>query len=341
MSRWIALSILITGCVPSSNGGNGDPQDNPSDTDTDPNGIPDDTDSDTDTDTDEPDLGTLPWERMNPDCDAGVELPAPFTVHHFVDPHEDFTFSADGYLVGVFAGALQKMPFGGPKEILVPGLLDVRGTRYLADGRMALADSTNQALRLVDPNTGATEILAGGLTNPNGIAIGYDGWIYVTVQGKVVRAHPDTKEVETFINLPGNSFDGITFSQDYRYLYFNEEFGAVHRVEIGADGYAVDNGIEIPMPVGPLSILDGMTADACGNLYVLDMVGKVFRVTPDGQVDVAVNLQGQGAFTPSLNFGPGTGGYEAETLYVMDFLGKLFEVPIGIPGKWEPHLPIP
>ncbi len=334
MRGWM-LGFCAVGCGPA-----------PSEVDTEAPPTEDsDTDDTDDTDTRDTDThdtdGTLPWERLDPDCDALLPLPAAYVEHDFVDAHEDFTFSADGYLMGVYGGALQRMPFGGPAEILVPGMQDVRGTRFLPDGRLVLADSTNQALRLVDPMTGASEVLASALTNPNGIAIGYDGWVYVTVQGQVVRVHPDTQEREVFVDLPGNSFDGIAFSHDYRHLYFNEEFGAVHRVEIGADGYAVDEGIEIQMPVGPVSILDGMTTDACGNLYVIEMTGEVFRVTPDGQIDLAVDLRGTGAFIPSLNFGPGTGGFDATSLYVMDFLGRLFEVPMGVPGKWEPHLPLP
>ncbi len=338
MSRWIAVMLMVVGCTSTDKPA---PHTDTTDTDTDTDTTgPTDTDSDSDSDTDT-DVGTLPWERMNPDCDNITPFPAPFTVHNFVDPHEDYTFSADGYLIGVFGSALQRMPFGGPREVLVPGMNDVRGTRFLADGRLVLADSSSQALRLLDPTTGASEVIAGGLTNPNGIAIGYDGWVYVTVQNQVLRVHPDTLEREVFVDLPGNSFDGITFSPDFKFLYFNEEFGAVHRVEIDEDGYAIGTGIEIPMPVGMMSILDGMTADACGNLYVIEMTGKVFQVTPDGDIEVAVNLAGTGAFIPSLNFGPGEGGYEKNTLYIMDFMGRLFEVPMGVPGKWEPHLPVP
>ena len=337
MLRGFVMVSVTLGCSPAPN---------QSGTGSDPNGdtaanTPTGSDTDTaDTDLDT-DTASLPWERLNPDCDTLTPLPASFTQHNFVDPHEDFTFSGDGYLVGVFGGALQRMPFGGPREVLVPGMSDVRGTRYLSDGRLVLADSTNQALRLVDPSTGGSEVIASGLTNPNGIAIGYDGWVYVTVQGQILRVHPDTLEREVFVDLPGHSFDGLTFSPDFKFLYFNEEFGAVHRVEIGDDGYAMGTGIEIRMPVGPMSILDGMTADACGNIYVIEMMGRVFRVAPDGQIEVAVDVAGTGAFIPSLNFGPGTGGYDAQSLYVMDFFGKLFEAPLGVPGKWEPHLPVP
>jgi hypothetical protein len=42
---------------------------------------------------------------------------------------------------------------------------------------------------------------------------------------------------------------------------------------------------------------------------------------------------------PALNFGSGVGDWQADKLYVMDFLGKMYEVDVGVPGKWEPHLP--
>ena len=48
------------------------------------------------------------------------------------------------------------------------------------------------------------------------------------------------------------------------------------------------------------------------------------------------------AVIPALNFGlPDSGGWHLDRLYVMDFMGALWEVDVGVPGKWEPHLPRP
>ena len=43
------------------------------------------------------------------------------------------------------------------------------------------------------------------------------------------------------------------------------------------------------------------------------------------------------AFTPSLSFGSGVGDWDRSTLYVIDWNGKLYEVPVGVPGRSLPH----
>jgi hypothetical protein len=45
-----------------------------------------------------------------------------------------------------------------------------------------------------------------------------------------------------------------------------------------------------------------------------------------------------GVFISAANFGSGFGGFERENLYVMNLNGGVFEIEMGIPGKWEPHL---
>lgn len=82
-----------------------------------------------------------------------------------------------------------------------------------------------------------------------------------------------------------------------------------------------------------------MTADACGNLYTVEMRGLVWRIPPDfSATEIVFEVPGFSGI-PALNFGSGIGGWDADTLYVMDFLGKLYAAPLGVPGKWEPYLP--
>ncbi|NCG20257.1 MAG: hypothetical protein GWP91_14710 [Rhodobacterales bacterium] len=66
------------------------------------------------------------------------------------------------------------------------------------------------------------------------------------------------------------------------------------------------------------------------------MNNGVWRVTPGGAVALAVDIT-EFAFMSSLNFGIGVGGWDANSLYIMDFSGKVYETPVGVPSKWEPH----
>ncbi len=277
--------------------------------------------------------GSQPWE-IDVDCSQLLPLPLSYTTYDWVPSHEDWTFSTDGYMVGV-QGDLWRTPYGGPKELLVPNLGNSKGTRFLPDGNLVVADVNAQSLVKIDPATGSRETLR-QLNNPNGVAIGADGWAYVTVTGAVVRVDTTTGDLEMVADLPGKSFDGISFSPDYSRLYWNEEFGNIWSVEFDANNMPGDpvRGPNIPIPA--ISILDGMAVDACGNLYVVEMQNGVWRVTPDGQVELAIDIAGF-AFMSSLNFGIGVGGWDANSLYVMDFSGKVYEAPVGVPGKWEPH----
>ena len=90
-------------------------------------------------------------------------------------------------------------------------------------------------------------------------------------------------------------------------------------------------------PGGERGGLDGVQVDACGYVYVTEFVeGLVWRISPDGQhVEKAADLPS--GWIPNLHFGRGVGGWDLHTLYVMDRDdGRVFELPIGVPGKDAP-----
>lgn len=334
----LLLAVLAPACTPKSTPPAGDDDDTSPSDPTDPTDLTDPTPTG---DTAPTEDTAPPWE-MDVDCTALLPAPVEYTQYNWVPISEDYTFSADGYMYQVTGGGLKRTPFGGPSELVMPFAGDVRGTRFLPDGRVALNSAENGAVVLVDPNTGAQETLVSGLANPNGMAIDERGRIYVTVTAAIIRIDPSTGAVDTIVDMPGNSFDGITFSNDYRKLYFNEELGQIHFVEMDDDGEPgpVRDGVRIDVsPLVPFSILDGMAADACGNIYANEMNGKVWRIRPDGTTEVVVDLSGF-AIIPALNFGyPPVGGWDNNALYVLTFTGSVYELQIGVPGKWEPHLP--
>ena len=332
------------GTTPTTTGSTGtgttDPTVDPTDSPTDPTGAdtaPTDTASvttDTGATTASGDTG-IPTVAF--DCSTIHPLPASYDTLRWVAPAEDFLFTPDGLMMAVHGGTLKSTEWGGAQTVLVPNLGDVRGTRMLPDGRVAMASIATGSILVVDPATGARETF-GGLTNPNGIAIGADGRIYAATTGRIMAVDPADGSLEVIAEMNNRSFDGLSFSPDYQRLYFNEEVGRVHWVDFDANYVPgpVQDGPNIP--IGAFSILDGMAVDACGNLYTTEMGSTVWRITPQGDVDVVLVVQGV-AILPALNFGTGVGGWDAETLYVMDFLGKMYAVDVGVPGKWEPHWP--
>lgn len=340
LTIWLACSSPDAG-TPSSDTDTPDTTDVSSSSDTDTGSPGTDTDTDTaghDTATGSTGVTDTASTPSEADCTSIAALPASYTTYGWAPPVEDFTFLDDGRILAVVGGHLQAFEFGGASTILVPNLGDVRGTRLLPDGRAALAHITTGSVLLVDPFVGSQEVLASGLVNPNGIAIGDDGLVYVATTARIVRLDPSDFSQEVVAEVPNRSFDGLSFSPDFSRLYFNEEVGRIHWVDFDANGDPgpVQDGPSIP--VGAFGLLDGMTVDACGNLYTTEMGSTVWRVSPSGTVEQVVVVSGV-AILPALNFGPGTGGFDADVLYVADFTGKMHAVEVGVEGKWEPHLP--
>ncbi|MEQ1501443.1 MAG: SMP-30/gluconolactonase/LRE family protein [Myxococcota bacterium] len=283
---------------------------------------------------------SIPTETL--DCSI---LPEPTLVrfHEYVDSSEDFTFDTEGYLWGVstVTQALIRTPLDGVDELMKPNVSSWgRGTRILpGSGDLVVAEPDNGAVIRIDRDTMGVTILAGGFNQPNGIAVRDDGMLFVTqASGRVMRVDPDTGE-QTLVYATPQSTDGITFDPTFDHLYWDSEAGEVIVGELDDAGDLVADPTVLTTIVAP--ILDGMAADACGNLYVVDMTGVIHRVKPDGtdEVYVSVNSHPNGGFVCAVNFGSGFGGWERDHLYVMSLSGGLFEVDVGIPGRWEPHLP--
>jgi sugar lactone lactonase YvrE len=351
---WICLSGWSAGgCSDSSDNHSSDSDsdsdsDTDSDTDTDSDSDSDsDTDSDTDTDSD----------SDSDECANLPSLPRPSTFIKHVSPSEDFVFDIDGNIVQMYDqwnAVATKSTYSGESTIVASvNEISAQGTRMLPTGEIVVTNARKNELIRIYPN-GSYESFANGIESPNGLAVDMDGFIYASSPaGKIFRVDPTANSYEVVLEYSGASFDGISFSPDYRTLYFDEEIGNVHKAKVNGDGSLSDDELilnimdELQAEVGELwmDMLDGMTVDACGNLYVVVMNGIIVRVTPDGEADVATRLsrndRGIDVMTeriPAANFGSGIGGWKADHLYVMSFLGGIYEVDMGITGKPEPHL---
>ncbi len=310
------------------------------DTDADADG---DTDADTDADTDTSGCGDLP---ALPRSDTFIE--------HF-SPSEDFVFDKEGNILQVTSDGstvVRKTTYEGSTEIITPISNNwPQGTRLLPNGELIVTQAESHQLIRIYPN-GSYETFASGVASPNGIAVDMQGILYVTsADGKVYRVDPAADTYDVVVDAPDHSFDGITFSPDYDTLYFNEELGDVHQAPVNPDGTlgpdtVLVNVFDVLDDTGDflaMSLLDGMTADICGNIYVVIMSGIIARITPSGEAEVAV-LVGDSDdgtsmdFIPAVNFGSGYGGWKKDHLYVMSFSQGIYEVDMGVEGKPEPHL---
>ena len=132
------------------------------------------------------------------------------------------------------------------------------------------------------------------------------------------------------------STDGVTFGPNLRDLFWNTEMGVVAKLTLDGSG----NVVSAPTAFANLPgvFMYGMTTDVCGNVYAVDMGGRIMRINPNGQVIEYADLTSFWPFISAVNFGTGVGGWERDHLYVMDIgAGGLFEIDAGVPGKREPH----
>lgn len=255
---------------------------------------------------------------------------------------EEFAFSSDGNLMNIddSADLFYSTPYGGAATVIAPySSSEVSGIRFRETGdSLVLADEGSGALMDLE-TSGAASVLLGSITSPNSVAVHRDGWIYTTAQDQIWLVDPDgIQPAQMQFEITGTDLDGLVFTPDYQWLYFNhDEDGVIIRASVNSDGT-----LNTPQQLAVLSTgsaeLDGMTMDECSNLYVLVTDGRIMLVRPNGDAALWATLSSSsGMWSTSIHFGSGIGGWMTDHLYVMNRFGGLFEIPAGIHGNPEPH----
>lgn len=277
--------------------------------------------------------GTTGTTEEPVDCEALAPLPIGFVAVPGAASSEDFVFDDSGHLVNVAnAGDLLQAQYGGPSMLLFPGVSagGAAGTGMRSNGDVVF-NSGGQVRRVTI--AGSVDVIAAGLSYPNGLAVGMNDRVYVAEQsgGRVVEIDPDTLAVDVVAdNLV--SPNGLAFDRSYENLYVGSfGGGTVHRINLVTgmvDLYASN--------IGSLG-LDGIVVDACDNVYVTDFgPGIVYRV--EGQTHEIV-VQLPASWIPNMHFGSGVGGWDSWRLYVMELGGnQVYELDLGVPGIPLPQL---
>lgn len=269
------------------------------------------------------------------DCDADLlPLPLPFVTVSGATSSEDFVFDADGYLLNVANGGdLLRAEYGEASTLWYPGVGPgfAAGTAMRSNGDVVF-NSGGEVRRV--GSDGTVQVLAAGLSYPNGLAVDLDDFVYVAEQSgnRVVRIDPDTLDVDVISNEMLSAPNGLAFDATYDNLYVGSfGGGTVHRINI-------PTGVTTLFSSGiGTGGLDGIAVDACDNVYVTDFgPGIVYRV--DGDVHELVADLPAG-WIPNMHFGSGVGGWDENRLYVMDLGGdRVFELDLGVPGIPLPQL---
>jgi gluconolactonase len=205
-----------------------------------------------------------------------------------------------------------------------------------AKGVLVYSDSSASTIFRIDPGTDAKVMVLSGLEYANGLEVDLDGFLYAAEQSgsRVRRIDPANGEF-TILAAGLNNPNGLSFSPDYKTLYVGS-FGdgtitSIHMKE--------DMSVE---SVGPFAAgvgggaLDGMAVDACGNVYVCEFgPATIWRISPNGASMVPlIELGADTGWIPNMQWGSGIGGWDKDTLYVLDFgATRVFAVPLGVGDK--------
>lgn len=105
-------------------------------------------------------------------------------------------------------------------------------------------------------------------------------------------------------------------------------YGMMGLICLGTAGYSEHGG------------LDAINTDECGNLYVSEYIeGVVWRFTAEGSEAETVSKL-RSSWIPNMHWGNGRGGWDPQTLYVMDRDRQgVFAVPVGVGGHGDAYIP--
>ncbi|MGZ4619502.1 MAG: SMP-30/gluconolactonase/LRE family protein [Frankiaceae bacterium] len=176
-------------------------------------------------------------------------------------------------------------------------------------------------LLLVDPDSGERRTWVTGLSMANGVARAADGTVFASndVGTHIERIDPDGTIHRRWATLW--SANGLALDPAGQYLYATQSFtrAAIRRIEL-ADPTNITTYAS-PALLGAAAVLDGMTIDPAGRLYVAaNGAGQIWRVDPDGTIcALARGLH----FPSAVALGRGPDRFSQGNLYVVTFSGDI------------------
>jgi sugar lactone lactonase YvrE len=270
--------------------------------------------------------------------------PGPFDVFttDAVRTEEDFDFDKMGFLLTQQFAAVAAYDRTGDSHIVSPNVgVDAAGLRSMPNGDIVVAQPDTGTLVLVHYDTGATVPLLGGITFPNGLEVGRDGFVYSTEyvgRGRVRQIDPATGDATVIAELefPNN----LALSPDEQTLYVvvsTGQFGSSTSDVVALD--REPGGAWGPQPrlIGHYDgLLGGITTDECGNVYVVAIrTGWVVRIdVQTGAMTTIATLPSGGVLTQysSLRFGAGIGDWARTELFVTNRV-NLSVLDVGVEGR--------
>jgi streptogramin lyase len=280
-----------------------------------------------------PDATPLP-DAAAFDCDNIPPLPAAFNVYTGFSNSEDFAFDDEGNLVSTASNNLTKQPKSGASQLFVPNIGSTAGTRYLPSGELVIASVSEGSLLRVSPSGGVQTVLSGlAYPNGVEVGDDGYAYVAENNGSRVRRINPETGAFEIIATGLDNP-NGVSFSPDYKKLYVGSfGAGVVYVIKRNGDGTWSAPAIFGSVSAASGGY-DGLAVDVCGNVYVTVFVdGTVWRFGPAGGDAELVASLGT-TWIPNLHWGVGIGGWDADKLYVIERGGgRVYELLVGVPEK--------
>ncbi|MDQ3071105.1 MAG: SMP-30/gluconolactonase/LRE family protein [Acidobacteriota bacterium] len=137
---------------------------------------------------------------------------------------------------------------------------------------------------------GVREAIRVEIPNPTSVAVGRDGALYVSsrFEGSVYRVDPVTQQLRVFVSGLGSPF-GLAFDRA-GHLWIGDRHGVIYRAD--ADGVAAPIA-SIPPSVAACHLAVGPDDSLYVTAPTLSPRDAVYRVTPDGFVDVVMHAHGR------------------------------------------------
>lgn len=270
------------------------------------------------------------------DCDNLP--PGPFTPTAVFEStvfngSEDITFDGQGNLAGKSGSNIIVVDADGTELESFPDAGGTFGLRYRANGDLLAAKPGGSgAIRRVNDGTVVVPNVAG----VNGLYPDADGNIWFTDFSSVRRLNADDSIDDIVTGANSSSANGVLLDAD-RGLVFYTDYGngLLRSVEIGADG---SPGTVDPMVASiPGARLDGLSMDACGNIYVVDQFesSALYRVFLDETGAAIGDPEELVSSFPSnvanAIFGAGE-GWDEMSMYAAGQPGDVYRVEVGVSG---------
>ena len=258
---------------------------------------------------------------------------------------EDVAFDGNGSLAGKnhpggATGELLLVDAGGAAVALSDQIFSSYGVRYAMGGDLLVAEFIQGRVMRVTPAGGLSELNATPIANVNGLHPDFAGRVWYTNFTEVgfIDAQGGVNPVVT--GEDATSANGIVFDEARRVLFWSDTTaGGLRRADIDEDGAASNVAVVAMVPARA----DGLTLDACGNVYAVDQAagapGTVFRFNLDDNADLVgapedLLTERTPQSISNAQFGRGAGWSET-TLYAAGNPGTVYAIEVGVPGALQ------